>query len=67
MKPGLTIDELISIYGPIIRALPSNQPRDPVERRLLKELGDPSVQRESDDLTRVAGERPTSQNTRVAR
>jgi len=67
MKPGLTIDDLISIYGPMIRTLPSNKPRDPIERRLLQELGDPNVRRESDDLTRVAGERPTSQNTRVAR
>ncbi len=67
MKPGLTIDDLITIYGPIIRALPSNKPRDPVERRLLTELDDPTVHRESDGLTRVAGERPTSQNTRVAR
>lgn len=57
MKISTTIDDLIAIYGPRIRALPSNKPRDPVERELLRELGDQVVLRETDALTREAGAR----------
>lgn len=64
MKSGLTIDELIATYGPVIHSLPSNKPRDPIERALLQRLGDPNVSRESDGLTRIVGERPTRQNSR---
>ena len=57
MKAGLTIDDLIAAYGPSIRANPLNKPRDPMERELLRRLGDPNVSREDESLTRVAGER----------
>jgi hypothetical protein len=67
MKAGLTVDDLIAAYGPTIRSLPSNKPRDPVERALLQRLGDPNVGREVDGLTRIAGERPTQQKTEKAR
>jgi hypothetical protein len=62
MKPGLTIDELIRIYGPSIRSNPSNKRRDPVERELLQRLGDPNVAREDPAMTKLAGERPTAEN-----
>ena len=62
MKPGMTIDELIRIYGPSIRANPANKRRDPVERELLRLMGDPNVGREDERLTKVAGERPTLEN-----
>ena len=62
MKKGLTIDDLIAAYGPSIRANPSNKRREPVERELLRQLGDPNVEREDETLTKVAGERPTPEN-----
>lgn len=67
MKTGLTIDDLIAAYGPTIRSMPSNKPRDPMERELLRQLGDPTVSREKDELTRPAGERPTKENARIRR
>lgn len=66
MKLTTTIEDLISAYGPRIKELPSNKPRDPFEREMLRKLGDPNVARETDGLTRVAGERrrpPTSRRT----
>jgi len=63
MKTKITIDELIEVYGPVIRSLPSGKPRDPVERALLARLGDPMVARESDGLIRTAGQRMTPQNS----
>lgn len=63
MKTRFTIDELISVYSPVIRSLPSNKPRDPIERAMLQRLGDPNVGRETDGLIRVAGERRTPQNS----
>ncbi len=62
MKAGLTIDDLISAYGPTIRSMPSNKPRDPMERGLLRRLGDPTFGRENEELTRPAGERSTRGN-----
>ena len=63
MKIRTTIDELIAAFGPGIRRTPSNKPRDPIERELLKRLGDPNVNRESDLLTRIAGTRLTPSNS----
>lgn len=63
MKIKTTIDELIAAFGPGIKRTPSSKPRDPVERLLLKRLGDPNVNRESDLLTRNAGERLTPLNS----
>ncbi|GLH68218.1 hypothetical protein GETHED_25820 [Geothrix edaphica] len=67
MKAGLTIDDLIAAYGPTIRSMPSGKPRDPMERELLRQLGDPTIGREKDELTRHAGERPTNENARGRR
>jgi hypothetical protein len=60
VKRGLTIGDLIAAYGPSILANPSNKRRDPVERELLLQLGDPIVAREDPALTKIAGERPKS-------
>jgi len=57
MKLSTTIDDLIAAYGPRIQELPSNKPRDPGEREILRSLGDLNVVREIDGRTRVAGER----------
>jgi len=65
MKINTTIDELIAAFGPEIRRFPSNKPRDPVERDLLKRLGDPGVSRESTLRTRKAGERLRPSNSGV--
>lgn len=59
MKPGLTIDDLVAVYGLTVRAMSSRKPRDPVERDLLVASGDAVVARETDGLTRVCGERPS--------
>lgn len=64
MKIAVTVDELIAAFGPKIRSMPSTKPRDPVERDLLRRLGDPNVARERDEFIRVAGERPTAANAR---
>ncbi len=63
MKIRTTIDELIAAFGPGIRQTHSNKPRDPIERALLKRLGDPNMNRESDLLVRIAGERLTPSNS----
>lgn len=64
MKVSVTVDELIAAFAPKISSMPSTKPRDPVERDLLRKLGDPSVDRERDAYVRVAGERPTMANAR---
>lgn len=64
VKVAVTVDELIAAFGPKINSMPSVKPRDPVERALLRKLGDPNVVREQDEFVRVAGERVTSANAR---
>lgn len=64
MKLTTTIEDLIAAYGPRIKELPSNKPRDPAERDMLRELGDQNVEREIDGLKRVAGERRRPPKTR---
>lgn len=59
MKINVTVDELIAAWGPKIRSMPSTKPRDPVERELLRRLGDPNVARENDACPKTAGERTT--------
>lgn len=60
--PKLTLRDVIETLGPAVLAAPSCKPRDPVERALLKRIGDPVVGREDDSLTKVAGERATRAN-----
>ena len=64
MRIRVTVDELIAAWGPKILSMPSVKPRDPVERDLLRRLGDPGVARERDECVREAGERPTTQNAK---
>jgi hypothetical protein len=64
VRVSVTVDELIAAFGPKILSMPSTKPRDPVERDLLRKLGDPNVDRERDGFVRVAGERPTVTNAR---
>jgi hypothetical protein len=64
VRISVTVDELIAAFGPKILAMPSTKQRDPVERDLLRRLGDPNVDREQDGFVRVAGERPTTANAR---
>lgn len=59
----LTLESVVAVLEPIVRAHPSRKPRDPVERALLLQAGDPAVLREDPLLTRVAGERPTRANS----
>lgn len=64
MKVSVTVDELIAAFAEKVRSMPSTKPRDPVERDLLRKLGDPNVGREQDQFVRVAGERPTAANSK---
>ncbi len=57
MRINTTIDELIAAFAPGIRRIPAGKPRDPVERELLKGLGDRAVELELDDPVRTAGAR----------
>lgn len=59
----LTLENVVAALEPFVRALPSRKPRDPAERALLIQAGDPVVLREDPQLTRVAGERPTRANS----
>ena len=55
MRINTTIDELIAAFAPGIQRTPAPKPRDPVERDLLRGMGDLTVALELDLLTRTAG------------
>lgn len=57
------LDQFISALEAALRGRPSRKPRDPVERALLLEAGDPIAAREDPSLLREAGERPCRANT----
>ena len=64
---ALTLQQVLTVLGPAAQARPSRKPRDPAERDLLIQAGDPAVQREDAARMRKAGERPTRANSSAAR
>ena len=67
VKIAITMDELLRVCGPIVESFPCNKRRDPVERALLTQLGDPVVAREVREgaPSRIAGERPIRPNAKM--
>jgi hypothetical protein len=63
--PRLTLAQVVAVLGPAAQSRPSRKPRDPLERNLLQQAGDPSVAREDPRLVREAGTRPTRSNSFV--
>lgn len=64
---ALTLRQVLAVLGPAAQARATRKPRDPVERDLLLQAGDPTVLREDPQRTRKAGERPTRANSLKAR
>ncbi len=56
-RPEVSLDAVLSRYGTRLAASAARKPRDPVERRLLREAGDPVALRESEANVRAGGER----------
>lgn len=56
-RPAVSLDSVLSRYGARLEASAARKPRDPVERRLLREAGDSVALLESDANVREAGER----------
>lgn len=56
-RPSVSLDAVLSGYGTRLAASAARKPRDPVERRLLREAGDPVALRESDVHVREGGAR----------
>lgn len=60
---ALTLQQVLAVLGPAVQARASRKPRDPVERGLLRQSGDPAVLREDPARIRKAGGRPTRANS----
>lgn len=56
-KPTVALDKILSGYGVRLAESATRKPRDPVERRLLKEAGDTIALREREDQVRAVGVR----------
>lgn len=56
-RPVISLDQMLAAYGPLMGVSIARKPRDPVERRLLREAGDPVALREDDAFVREGGER----------
>ena len=56
-RPEVSLDVVLSNYGTRLKASAARKPRDPVERRLLQEAGDPVALLESDVNVRDGGDR----------
>jgi transcriptional regulator with XRE-family HTH domain len=56
-RPAVSFDEVLSEYGARVAASAARKPRDPIERRLLQEAGDPIAQLERNENVRTGGER----------
>jgi len=56
-QPVISLDAVLSEYGARVAASVARKPRDPVERQLLREAGDPVVRLELDENIREGGER----------
>jgi len=65
-RPQVSLDAALSSYGTRLTASAARKPRDPVERRLLRELGDPVALQEDEANLREGGERrcPPARNTK---
>lgn len=56
-KPTVSLDNILSGYGVRLAESATKKPRDPVERRLLRETGDAIALREREDQIRKGGSR----------
>ena len=56
-RPAISFDEVLFEYGGRVAASAARKPRDPIERRLLQEAGDPIAQLERAENVRPGGER----------
>jgi len=56
-RPAVDLDAVLQALGPAMEAGIALKPRDPTERRLLRELGDPVALREDEMRIRLNGER----------
>jgi transcriptional regulator with XRE-family HTH domain len=56
-RPPVVLESVLSSYGTRLAASAARKPRDPVERRLLRESGDPVALQESDSNVREGGAR----------
>jgi transcriptional regulator with XRE-family HTH domain len=56
-RPAVSFDEVLFEYGARVATSAARKPRDPIERRLLQEAGDPVAQLERAENVRVGGER----------
>jgi len=56
-RPAVSLEAALSEYGPRVAASAARKPRDPMERRLLREAADPVVRLERDENVREAGAR----------
>jgi len=59
-RPAVSFDEVLSEYGARVAASAARKPRDPIERRLLQEAGDPVAKLERAENVRSGGERRRS-------
>ena len=57
-RPAIALEEVLAGYGSELAESAARKPRDPIERRLLREAGDPVAPREREDALRRDGERP---------
>ena len=57
-RPVVAVEQVLAGYGSRLAESAARKPRDPVERRLLREAGDPVALRERTDPIRLDGERP---------
>jgi hypothetical protein len=56
-RPSVSLDAVLSAYGTRLVESAARKPRDPMERRRLREMGDPVALRESDANVREGGAR----------
>lgn len=56
-RPSVSLDAALSSYGARLAASAARKARDPVERRLLRDAGDPVALRENEENIREGGER----------
>ena len=56
-RPRVSLEAVLVDYGTRLAASAARKPRDPIERRLLREMGDPVALRETKANVRAGGER----------
>lgn len=57
-RPVIALKEVLTGYGDQLAESAARKPRDPIERRMLREAGDPVALIEREDALRRDGERP---------